>query len=96
MALYNTDLMIQCKNDIAKCLEKMEGLNEQLLIDVNKYAAIVQDDVVTSTKEMVQKIEILLKDIREKAQLQIEKMAKAAGGIDLLETRFSDDIKSIR
>ena len=96
MALINTDVMIQCKVDIENLLNKMEGLNEQLLVDLNKYASIVQDDVVTSTKEMIQKIDILLKDIRERAQAQIEKMAKAAGGVELLESRASDDIKSFR
>ena len=96
MALINTDVMIQSKLDIEKTLNKMEELNEQLLADCNKFATIVQDDVVTSTKEMVQKISLILKDIREKATNQIEKMAKAAGGIGVLESRASDDIKSIR
>lgn len=96
MATWNPDIMRFSKMKIDNALENMEHLNEEMLKKVYVFEASVQDEVVSHTKEMISQINIILKDIKEKAQEQLNKMEKAAEGIAALESKASDKIGGLK
>lgn len=96
MATWNPQIMRQCKRQIDVSLSKMGELNDNLLKKTLAFEAVVQDEVVVHAKAMIAEIRALVADIKEKAQIQIDKMEKAAEGISRLEASAADNIKGIR
>ena len=96
MATWNPEVMRFSKRKIDEALENMERLNEDMLKKVYIFEASVQDEVVSHTKEMITNINIILRDIKEKAQEQLNKMEKAAEGIAALENKAEEKIGGLK
>ncbi len=96
MASWNPEIMHQSKMKIDASLQKMEELNQSLLKKASVFEASVQDEVVSNTKNMLLEMNLLIRDLKEKVEVQVEKMAKAAQGISALENRAQDSIKSFK
>ena len=96
MATWNPEIMRLSKRKIDEALENMEHLNEDMLKKVYVFEASVQDEVVNHTKEMITNINIILRDIKQKAQEQLNKMEKAAEGIAALENRAEEKIGGLK
>ena len=96
MASWNPEVMRISKMKIDEALGRMEELNKELVKKVLVFEANVQDEIVTNTKTMIQEINTLISDIKDKVETQINKMEKAAEGISKLEATAEDRIKSIK
>ena len=96
MATWNPEVMRFSKRKIDEALENMERLNEDMLKKVYIFEASVQDEVVSHTKEIITNINIILRDIKEKAQEQLNKMDKAAEGIAALENKAEEKIGGLK
>ena len=81
---------------IEESLARMEQYNEDLLKKVLVFEATIQDEVVANAKQMINEINVLIRDIKEKTQAQIDKMEKAAEGIAKLESGASDNMKGFK
>ena len=88
--------MHQSKMRIDAGLERMEELNQSLLKKAAVFEASVQDEVVSSTKKMLLEMNLLIRDIKEKVENQVAKMAQAAQGISALESRAQDSINGMK
>lgn len=88
--------MHQSKMRIDAALEHMEELNQSLLKKAAVFEASVQDEVVSSTKNMILEMNLLIRDLKEKVENQVAKMAQAAQGISALESRAQDSIASLK
>lgn len=95
MGNWNPDIMISEKRNIDDAIEKMEGLNEQLMSNLSVYASTMQDDISTSVKDMVMKIDALLKDIRERVSKQAQFVESGAVGLAQVEAS-ADNIKNLK
>lgn len=95
MANWNPDLMISEKRNIDDAIDRMESLNEKLLSDLSVYASTMQDEISSSVKDMIMKIDALLKDIREKVTTQAQFVENGAIGFAQVEAS-SNNIKNIK
>ena len=96
MASWNPEIMRFSKMKIEESLARMEQYNEDLLKKVLVFEATIQDEVVANAKQMINEINVLIRDIKEKTQAQIDKMEKAAEGIAKLESGASDNMKGFK
>lgn len=95
MGNWNPDIMLNEKRNIDEAIERMENLNEQLLSNLSVYSTTMQDDISSQVKEMIMKIDTLLKDIREKVSSQAQFVEIGAIGLAQVEAS-AENIKNLK
>lgn len=95
MGSWNPDIMLSEKRNIDDAIERMEHLNDELLSNLAVFSSTIQDDITGQTKDMIMKIDALLKDIRERVSKQVEFVESGAVGLAKVEAS-ADNIKNLK
>lgn len=77
--------MISSSKAMQEAVKAMEELNRTLMQNVASYSAAMQDAVKEEAEEMIKKLDVILKDIREEIDRRAAKVEEAGKKLSALE-----------
>ncbi len=94
MSNWNANIMLQQKQVMDQCIERMIKWNDQLLGEVAVYSSVMNDSVQEESKIMLTRIQVLLEEIQNEIKKQYEKLGKAAQIEIKIQSSAKNDISN--
>ena len=93
---WSAQAMVSSAKEIYAILEDMEELNKTLIGNVGAYGRVMQDNIKEESEALVNRLNILVEEVRSKIREKTEYVEKAGEQLAALESGTSGKIKNLK